>query len=54
MAGRILIADTTAASRIILKAKLEAARYDILQATSCEDLLARARTDHPDMVILGA
>jgi two-component system cell cycle response regulator len=54
MAGRILIADTTAANRIILKVKLEAARYDILQAATCEEVLARAKTDHPDMVILDA
>jgi len=54
MAGRILIADTTAANRIILKVKLEAARYEILLATSCEEVLARARTDRPDMVIVDA
>ncbi len=54
MAGRILIADTTAANRIILKVKLEAARYEILQAASCEEVLALVRTDHPDMVIVDA
>lgn len=54
MAGRILIADTTATNRIILKVKLEAARYDILQAATCEEVLERAKTDHPDMVIIDA
>ena len=47
MAGRILIADTTATDRIILTAKLEAARYEILEARSCDEVLARARRDHP-------
>lgn len=54
MAGRILIADPTAAGRIILKAKLKAARYVILEATRCEELLDRVRKDRPDMVILGS
>ncbi|MCB1358500.1 MAG: diguanylate cyclase [Maritimibacter sp.] len=53
MAGRILIADTTAAGRTVLKTKLAAARYEILQADSGEDLFARVVRDRPDMVILG-
>ena len=53
MAGRILIADTTAAARTVLAAKLGAARYEILQAGIHEDLFARVQRDHPDMVILG-
>lgn len=54
MAGRIVIADTTAANRIILKVKLEAARYEIVQAAHCEAVLERVRSDHPDMVIVDA
>lgn len=54
MAGRILIADITATNRIILKVKLGAARYDVLQAASTDEVLARARSDHPDMVIVDA
>ncbi|MCB1330651.1 MAG: hypothetical protein KDK28_14980, partial [Maritimibacter sp.] len=54
MAGRILIADTTPAGRTVLKAKLAAARYEILEADSREDLHARVQRERPDMVILGS
>ena len=54
MAGRILIADSTAASRIILRVKLAAARYDIVQAASTDEVMTRATLDHPDLIIVDA
>ncbi len=54
MAGRILIADSSAANRVILKAKLEAARYTILQAACCEEMEECLATEQPDMIILDA
>ncbi len=54
MVGRILIADSSAANRVILKAKLEAARYVILQAASCEEMADCVARQRPDMVILDA
>ena len=52
MAGRILIADTTATNRIILKVKLEGARYDILQAATADEVLALAGAERPDLMIV--
>lgn len=51
MAGRILIADNVATNRIILKVKLAAARYDVVQANRVEGLLAAARQCLPDLII---
>ncbi len=52
MAGRVLIADDLATNRIVLKVKLSAASYDVIQATSSDELLQRARQDRPDLVII--
>ncbi len=52
MAGRILIADDVATNRIILKVKLAASRYEVLQAGSVETLLQQARASHPDLIII--
>lgn len=54
MAGRILIYDGIAANRIILRCKLSSACYDVLQATSLNDVRRRAALQSPDMVILDA
>ncbi len=51
MAGRILIADNVATNRIILKVKLAAARYDVVQASSVEGLLKGARDSLPDLIL---
>ena len=51
MAGRILIADSTATNRIILKVKLAAARYQALQAADGRSALALARSQRPDLLI---
>ena len=52
MAGRILIADDVATNRIVLKVKLTAACYEVLQASSGAEALTRARVDAPDLILL--
>jgi two-component system cell cycle response regulator len=52
MAGRILIADDVATNRIVLKAKLAAACYDVLQASGGYEALRLAREEQPDLVLL--
>ena len=54
MAGRILIADDLATNRIMLKVKLSAASYHVLQATDHEELLHRARAERPDLIIIAS
>lgn len=54
MAGRILIADPTATNRIILRVRLEQARYETRQAADGASVLEAARTERPDLVILSA
>ncbi|WP_242106361.1 diguanylate cyclase [Aliiroseovarius subalbicans] len=53
MAGRILIADDVATNRIILKVKLSAARYNVLQARDGAEAQAMARAERPDLIMLG-
>jgi two-component system cell cycle response regulator len=52
MAGRILIADGVATNRIILKVKLDAACYDVVQAANADTALRMACELRPDLVIL--
>ena len=52
MTGRILIANDMATNRIILKAWLGAAAYDISQADSGEQVLAAARANATDLILL--
>lgn len=52
MAGRILIYDGIATNRIILRCKLSAACYDVMQANSVSDLATIARRDAPDLVLI--
>ncbi len=54
MAGRILIADDVATNRIILKVKLVAARYEVIQARDGAEALALARSERPDLILLGS
>lgn len=51
MAGRILIYDGIAANRIILRCKLSAACYTVVQVDSYAELLQRAMTEPADLVI---
>ena len=52
MAGRVLIYDGIASNRIILRCKLSAACYQILQASSYADLRLQAMRETPDIVLL--
>ena len=52
MSGRVLIVDDVATNRVVLKAKLSAAYYNVLQAESGEDALRMAKSDQPDVILL--
>ena len=52
MSGRILIADDVATNRIIMKVKLSAASYSVLQADSADAVSAMLSHDLPDLIIL--
>ncbi len=51
MAGRILIADNVATNRIILKVKLAASHYDVIQASSVAGVLEGAANQVPDLIL---
>jgi two-component system cell cycle response regulator len=51
MTGRILIVDSVPTNRIILRVKLSAAYYDVIQADNGEAALALLRKLSPDLVI---
>ncbi|TFG88340.1 MAG: response regulator [Gemmatimonadales bacterium] len=50
--GRVLIADDEQDVRIFVRAVLENAGYQVLEAADGEEALAQAREDQPDLVIL--
>lgn len=52
MAGRILIVDAVATNRIILRVKLAAACYNVMQAETTREALRLAVTEAPDLVLL--
>jgi len=52
MSGRILVVDDTATNRLILRAKLSADYYDVLQADGGISGLEMARRELPDLVLL--
>ncbi len=54
MSGRILVIDDIATNRVILKAKLSAAYYDVIQADSGDDGIAMAKSAGPDLIMLSA
>ncbi len=51
MSGRILIVDELATNRILLKVKLSAAYYDVLQAKNGEDALKIVADHQPDLIL---
>src|SRR6056297_3273948 len=51
MSGKILIVDELATNRIVLKVKLSATPYDVLQAASAQEALDIARRDRPDLIL---
>lgn len=53
MPGKILIADSSSANRILLKTKLSTAYYEVADAATGEQVLLQARHDSPDVILLG-
>lgn len=51
MSGKILIADAVATNRIVLKVKLSAAHFDVVQATGGADALRVATRERPDVIL---
>ena len=54
MTGRILIVDSVPTNRIVLRVKLAAAFYDVVQASSGTAALASLGQNRPDLVIAAA
>ncbi|MBO6603185.1 MAG: diguanylate cyclase [Roseicyclus sp.] len=52
MTGRILVVDDVATNRIVMKVKLSAACYEVVQADSGADALEKARSHRPDLILL--
>ncbi|MEM9147518.1 MAG: PleD family two-component system response regulator [Pseudomonadota bacterium] len=52
MPGRILVVDDIPSSRLIVRAKLSMAYYDVIEAESGDRALVLARTEQPDLILL--
>jgi two-component system, cell cycle response regulator len=52
MSGRVLVVDDVATNRLLLRAKLSSAYYDVVVAESGARALEIARAEQPDMVML--
>ncbi|MFO1106933.1 MAG: PleD family two-component system response regulator [Amaricoccus sp.] len=52
MSGRVLVVDDVATNRLLLRAKLSSAYYDVVVAENGFQALEMARTEQPDMVML--
>jgi two-component system cell cycle response regulator len=52
MPGRILVVDDVATNRLILKAKLAAAYYDVLEADCGQAAFDVAKAEQPDVILL--
>jgi len=51
MSGRILIADTSSANRILLRARLSEARYSVTLAATGDEVIEALGRDRPDLLI---
>jgi len=51
MAGRVLIVDPVVTTRIVLKVKLAAAYFQVIDASSFEEALAAVEDDMPDVIL---
>ncbi|SFN80051.1 response regulator receiver modulated diguanylate cyclase [Roseovarius lutimaris] len=54
MSDKVLIVDDLATNRIVLKVKLSAAHYEVVQATSASEALAIAASTRPDLILASA
>ncbi|MEO0992683.1 MAG: PleD family two-component system response regulator [Pseudomonadota bacterium] len=52
MPGRILVVDDIPSSRLVVRARLSMAYYDVIEAASGEDALELARKEQPDLILL--
>ncbi len=52
MSGRVLVVDDVATNRLLLRAKLSSAYYDVVVAESGTRALEVARREQPDMIML--
>ena len=52
MPGRVLIIDPIATNRILLKVRLAASNYRVLQASTLEEGLSLANSAMPDMIVI--
>lgn len=52
MPGKILIVDDIATNRVILRVKLSAARYSVLEAECGETALEMARAERPSLILM--
>nr|WP_184153283.1 PleD family two-component system response regulator [Amaricoccus macauensis] len=52
MSGRVLVVDDVATNRLLLRAKLSSAYYDVVVAENGAQALQMARSEQPDMVML--
>jgi len=52
MSGRVLVVDDVATNRLLLRAKLSSAYYDVVVAENGHQALEMARSEQPDMVML--
>ena len=52
MSGRVLVVDDVATNRLLLRAKLSSAYYDVVVAENGIQALELARSEQPDMVML--
>lgn len=51
MPGKILIADPVATNRIVLKVKLSAGHFDVVQAATAQETLRLVRELRPDLIV---
>ena len=54
MPGRVLVIEDVATDRIVMKVKLSAAHYDVVQASDAAEGLKLARAEAPCLVVLSA
>jgi two-component system cell cycle response regulator len=52
MSVRVLVVDDVATNRLLLRAKLSSAYYDVVVAENGTQALAMARSEQPDMIML--
>ena len=52
MSGRVLVVDDIATNRVILRSKLSAAYYEVIQAENGREALEKAFDEQPDLILL--